>query len=161
VLRDLGVHDAVAGYRPVDRMRLRTPGGAEVATPSLRANYVVPREVFDARLVAAAQARGAQLRRHRVRSVTAVTGAESGGAGPHVVVDGIVRARVVIGADGANSAVRRALGIGANPPDMLAIAVRGYADAPKGDQLPEQFIAMTDEGWPAYAWSFPIGDGRA
>ncbi|MCL9797218.1 NAD(P)/FAD-dependent oxidoreductase, partial [Frankia sp. AgKG'84/4] len=33
VLRDLGVTDAVAGYRPVDRLRLRTPGGAEVATP--------------------------------------------------------------------------------------------------------------------------------
>jgi geranylgeranyl reductase family protein len=162
VLRSLGVYDAVAGYRPVDRMRLRTPGGAEIATPSARANYVVPREVFDARLVAAACARGARLVRRRVRSVYIDERRGPGGvAEPVVVVDGDLRARVVIGADGANSTVRRALGIAPNPPDALAIAVRAYADAPQDDRLPEQLIHMTDEGWPAYAWSFPIGDGRA
>jgi flavin-dependent dehydrogenase len=157
VLRELGVTDAAAGYRPVDRMRLRTPGGAEVATPSTRANYVIPREVFDARLVAAARARGAEVIRHRVRDLVWNTAEGQ----PVVVADGRLTARVVIGADGANSTVRRALGIGANPPDALAIAVRAYADAPAEDRPPEQYIHMTDEGWPAYAWSFPIGDGRA
>ncbi|AEH11160.1 MULTISPECIES: NAD(P)/FAD-dependent oxidoreductase [Protofrankia] len=156
VLRALGVPDAAAGFTPVDRMRLRAPGGAQVATPCPRANYVVPRKIFDARLVAAARERGAVLRRERVRSVAA-----GGGAGEPVVVNGHLRARVVIGADGANSATRRALGIGPNPPEALAIAVRGYADAPSADRPPEQLIEMTDEGWPAYAWSFPIGDGRA
>ncbi|MBL7493436.1 geranylgeranyl reductase family protein [Frankia sp. AgB1.9] len=158
VLRELGVPHAAAGFRPVDRMRLRTPGGAEVATPSARATHVIPRMVFDARLLAAAQARGAQVVRHRVREL-AVTDADGA---PAVVVDGgALAARVVVGADGANSAVRRALGIAVNPPDSLAIAVRAYADAPKADVPPEQYIEMTDEGWPAYAWSFPIGDGRA
>ncbi len=156
VLRALGVPDAVAGYAPVDRMRLRAPGGAQVATPCPRANYVVPRKVFDARLAAAARARGAVLRRERVRSVAA-----GPNVGDPVVVNGYLRAQVVIGADGANSATRRALGIGPNPPEALAIAVRGYADAPRADRPPEQLIEMTDEGWPAYAWSFPIGDGRA
>jgi geranylgeranyl reductase family protein len=155
VLRSLGVPDAVAGYSPVDRMRLRTPGGAEVATPAARANYVVPREVFDARLVAAAVARGARLLRRRVRSL-----AVPAGPGTPVTVDGDLLARVVVGADGANSVVRRALGIGPNPPEALAIAVRGYADAPTADRPPEQLVHMVDEGWPAYAWSFPIGDGR-
>ncbi|WP_239308626.1 MULTISPECIES: NAD(P)/FAD-dependent oxidoreductase [unclassified Frankia] len=157
VLRALGVPDAVAGYSPVDRMRLRTPGGAEVATPSQRANYVVPRKIFDARLVAAARARGAVLLRQRARSV--VTGGTADE--PVVIVNGGLRARVVIGADGANSITRRSLGIGPNPPEALAIAVRGYADAPHTPGPPEQLIEMTDEGWPAYAWSFPIGDGRA
>jgi geranylgeranyl reductase family protein len=158
VLRELGVPDVAAGYRPVDRMRLRTPGGAEVATPSARATYVIPRMVFDARLLAAAAGRGARVVRHRVRELT-VTEADGG---PAVVVDGgALTARVVIGADGASSAVRRALGIPVNPPQALAIAVRAYADAPKADVPPEQYIEMTDEGWPAYAWSFPIGDGRA
>ncbi|WP_250292507.1 geranylgeranyl reductase family protein [Frankia sp. CiP1_Cm_nod1] len=156
VLRALGVPDAAAGFTPVDRMRLRAPGGAQVATPCPRANYVVPRKIFDARLVAAARARGAVLRRERVRSVVA-----GGAAGDPVLVNGHLRARVVIGADGANSATRRALGIGPNPPEALAIAVRGYADAPSADRPPEQLIEMTDQGWPAYAWSFPIGDGRA
>lgn len=185
ILRELGVPDVTAGYRPVDRMRLRTPGGSEVATPSARANYVIPREVFDARLMAAARARGAEFVRRRVRSLDVVAASADvdarGGRGgraaraaagqvtwadragePTVAVDGgALRARVVIGADGANSAVRRALGIPPNPPEGLAIAVRGYADTPKDDRPPEQFIHMTDEGWPAYAWSFPIGDGRA
>lgn len=156
ILRSLGVTDAVAGYPPVDRMRLRTPGGAEVATPSARANYVVPREVFDARLVEAAVKRGAHLLRRRVREVRLPSG-----PGAPVVLDGDLAARVVIGADGANSTVRRALGIRANPPEATAIAVRGYADAPRDDRPPEQLIHMVDDGWPAYAWSFPIGDGRA
>jgi flavin-dependent dehydrogenase len=114
--------------------------------------------VFDARLVAAAHARGARVVRHRVRDV-AVT--EVDGAAAVVLDGGALATRVLIGADGANSAVRRALGIPANPPRALAIAVRAYADAPKADLPPEQYIEMTDEGWPAYAWSFPIGDGRA
>ena len=29
------------------------------------------------------------------------------------------------------------------------------------DGLPEQLIHTIGDGWPAYAWSFPIGDGRA
>ncbi|MCL9757739.1 NAD(P)/FAD-dependent oxidoreductase [Frankia sp. AiPa1] len=163
VLRDLGVTDAVAGYRPVDRMRLRTPGGAEVATPSIRASYVVPRQVFDARLVDAARGRGAQLIRRRVRTLELTDRPRAGGRGrePVVVINGALCARVVIGADGANSAVRRGLGIAANPPEAMAIAVRAYADLPDTGGPSEQFIHMTDEGWPAYAWSFPIGDGRA
>ena len=165
ILRELGVTDATAGYRPVDRMRLRTPGGAEVATPSARATYVIPREVFDARLVAAAQARGARFVRRRIRGLElaeAPPGLGVPAGQPVVSVDGgFLRARVVVGADGANSTVRRALGIPPNPPEALAIAVRAYADAPKTERPAEQLIHMTDEGWPAYAWSFPIGDGRA
>ncbi|MDQ3431623.1 MAG: geranylgeranyl reductase, partial [Actinomycetota bacterium] len=56
-------------------------------------------------------------------------------------------------------AVRRALGVDRNPPGHLAVALRAYAPAPAG--TPEQRLMLTAEGWPAYAWSFPIGDGRA
>jgi menaquinone-9 beta-reductase len=154
VLRDLEAKDPTDGYAPVDRMRLRTPGGVELLAELNDPAYVIPRKVFDARLVAAAVDRGAVLLKHRVRNVQ---------VGRHsVVLDGIHEATVVIGADGANSTVRRALGFGPNPPAALAIAVRGYADAlPDGGQRPEQLIDMVDDGWPAYAWSFPIGDGRA
>src|SRR3954451_21558727 len=84
----LGVPEAVQGYRPVGWLRIRSPGGAEVAAPPARADYVVPRTVFDARLVAAAAARGAVVRRHKVRRIEQRPG--------HVVVDGEIAGRVVV-----------------------------------------------------------------
>jgi geranylgeranyl reductase family protein len=151
VLAGLGVSDATAGYPPVGMLRLVGPGGPEVARALPRAAYTVPRRVFDARLVEAAAAAGARLHRHAVRTVQ-VRDAE-------VVIDGVFAARALVGADGAGSVVRRALGHPPNPDGHLALAIRGYAPAPPGRS--EQLIVTTAAGWPAYAWSFPIGDGRA
>ncbi|KXK61785.1 geranylgeranyl reductase [Micromonospora rosaria] len=151
VLDALGVTGAVDGYAPLPALRLVGPGGGEVARPLPRPAYTVPRAVFDARLVAAAVAAGVELRRHTVRRVEA--GAD------RVVLDGDLAARVVVGADGAGSVVRRALGQPANPARHLALAIRGYAPALPGP--PEQLIITSAARWPAYAWSFPIGDGRA
>ncbi|WP_248963019.1 NAD(P)/FAD-dependent oxidoreductase [Sphaerisporangium perillae] len=147
----LGVPDLIDDYRPTRRLSVVSPGGAEVLATVARPNYVVPRKVFDARLVDAARARGVEVRRHRVRALTA--------HGDRVVLDGAVTARAVVAADGANSAVRRLIGLPASPEKHTAIAVRGYADVPADDDV--QFIAMQKDGWPAYAWSFPIGDGTA
>ncbi len=151
VLDSLGVPSPVTGFPPVPVLRLVSPRGEMVARPADRPAYTVPRRVFDDRLVTAAVAAGAELRRHRVRRVE-----------PHddrVVIDGALAARVVIGADGAGSTVRRALGVPANPDGHLALAIRGYAPAPAGP--PEQRIVTSGRHWPAYAWSFPIGDGTA
>jgi geranylgeranyl reductase family protein len=152
VLAGLGVDVAAVtdGYPPVPRLSLRSPGGATVERATARPSYVIPREVLDARLLAAALAAGAEFRRHVVRRV------EPGPDG--VVVDGAVEAGVLIGADGAESVVRRALGLGSNAPSRLAVAIRGYAPATASGAL---LLATTAQRWPAYAWSFPIGDGRA
>lgn len=150
VLEALGVPDAAAGYPSVPRLRLVGPGGAVVARSLPRPAHTVPRREFDARLVDAAVRAGAELRRHAVREI-----AETGDG---VVVDGRFRGRVVIGADGATSTVRRLAGEPVNPPGHLALAIRGYA--PAGD-TGEQLIVTTRQRWPAYAWEFPIGDGTA
>jgi geranylgeranyl reductase family protein len=149
VLTGLGVHGAVAGFAPVTALCLVGPGGGAVARDLPRVAYTVPRKIFDARLVDAAVAAGAELRRHTVRAVH--------DDGHRVRLDNRFTARVVIGADGAGSVIRRALGHPANPDGHLAIAVRGYADSPERRQL----IVTTGARWPAYAWVFPIGDGRA
>ncbi|MCL7458923.1 geranylgeranyl reductase family protein [Micromonospora sp. MSM11] len=151
VLDELGVTDAVAGYAPLPALRLVGPGGGTVARALPRPAYTVPRKVFDARLVAAAVAAGARLRRHAVRHVEV--------RDDRVVLDGGLAARAVVGADGAGSVLRRALGHRPNPDRHLALAIRGYAPAPTGP--PEQLIVTSAPRWPAYAWSFPIGDGRA
>ncbi|WP_329425643.1 NAD(P)/FAD-dependent oxidoreductase [Streptosporangium sp. NBC_01495] len=147
----LGVPDLIADYRPTRRLAVVSPGGARVSATSARPNHVVPRKVFDARLVDAARARGVEVRRHQVRALTVLD--------DHVVLDGTVTARAVVAADGANSTVRRLIGISPSPERHTAIAVRGYADVPADDDV--QSIFMQRDGWPAYAWSFPIGDGTA
>jgi flavin-dependent dehydrogenase len=93
---------------------------------------------------------GADLRRHVVRTV------RDDGAGS-VTIDGRYAAAVLIGADGAGSVVRRALGHPVNPPGHLAVAIRGYAPS----TTTEQVIVTTSRRWPAYAWEFPVGDGTA
>ena len=148
----LGLPDLIADYRPVERLRVISPGGAVAAATAPRPNHVVPRRVFDARLVAAAAERGVRVLRHRVRTISQ--------RADGVVLDDRFTARTVIAADGANSALRRQLNLPGTPAHHTAIAVRGYADVPPDDDH-TQFIAMQAIGWPAYAWSFPIGDGTA
>ena len=152
-LATLGLDPAeiTAGHPCCPRIRLRSPSGHTVERVVARPSFVIPRVVFDARLLTAVQARGAVFRRARVRTLTRTSDA--------VVLDGELTARVVIGADGAESVVRRLAGVPANPVGTVALAVRGYADAPAGPDA--QLLTMTDHRWPAYAWSFPIGDGRA
>jgi flavin-dependent dehydrogenase len=108
--------------------------------------------VFDARLLAAVQARGAVFRRHSVRRLTRTVDG--------VVLDGAIEAGVVIGADGAESTVRRLAGVPANPVGQVALAVRGYAPELAG-QSGAQLLTMTGNRWPAYAWSFPLGNCMA
>nr|WP_218566779.1 NAD(P)/FAD-dependent oxidoreductase [Vallicoccus soli] len=150
VLARLGVHGVVDGYRPVAGLRLAPPAGAPVAGRMARPAHVVPRRVLDARLVAAATARGAVLERRRVRSLVREVG--------RVLVDGEVAARAVVGADGAHSVVRRL--VGAGEPGRVALALRGYAPV-AADAPDAQVIAFGPGAGPTYAWSFPVGDGRA
>jgi flavin-dependent dehydrogenase len=42
----------------------------------------------------------------------------------------------------------------------VAVAIRGYAPV-RADLADEQRITLGREDWPEYAWSFPVGDGRA
>ena len=48
----------------------------------------------------------------------------------------------------------------AEPLLRRALAIRGYAPALPG-QGATQVLVTTEARWPAYAWSFPLGDGRA
>ena len=150
-LEALGAAGVLDGYPPIRGLRLRSPRGLEVVGDPARPNHVIPRSVLDARLVEAATAAGARLHRASVRRLERHPGV--------VTVDGELAGRVVVGADGANSTVRRLLGLAPNPDRALAIAVRGYAPAPAG--RPEQLIAWVADGWPAYVWSFPTGTGVA
>jgi len=138
LLEEAGVHGIADGWTPVPRLRL-TRGGLSADRDMARSTWVIPRAVFDHRLVQAAQDAGARLVRHRVRSVDELT------------------ATVVVGADGAQSVVRRTL---AQRPGPMAVAIRGYAPVP-ADRAAAQVIVFDTARQPAYAWSFDRGDGLA
>lgn len=139
LLEQAGVHGVADGWTPVPRLRL-TRGELTADRDLARPTWVIPRTVFDHRLVQAAQDAGARLVRHRVRSL-----------------DGDITAAVVVGADGAQSEVRRTL---AERPGPMAVAIRGYAPVPAAREA-AQVIVFDAARQPAYAWSFDRGDGLA
>lgn len=150
VLAPLGAADVVDDWQPLQRLEL-SRGGRRVEGQMARPVRVVPREVFDARLVDRAVAAGARLVHHRVRDVRVEDGA--------VVLDDHVRARVVVAADGARSAVRTTL-VGPRR-ERQAIAIRGYAPTPPG-RAGRQLIRYGEgRSQPSYAWAFDRGDGMS
>jgi flavin-dependent dehydrogenase len=136
VLADLGLPGLLDDWAPIRHLRL-VKGGHGAARTTRHPNRVVPREVFDARLLAAARAAGARFERRRVRTVDELD------------------ARVVVLAHGAHplDGSPRARG-------RTAFALRGYAPTPPG-RRGAQVIVFGDQRQPSYAWSFDRGDGLA
>ncbi len=151
VLAAVGAGGLLTDRVPVEWLTIGHAAGGPIAQRRMRRPaYVVPRTVLDARLLAAAVAAGAVVQRRRVRSVAVRPRS--------AVVDGDVEARIVVGADGAHSGVRSAVGLPASR--RRAFALRGYAPV-----LPalagRQAIVFAAGRTPAYAWSFDRGDGLA
>lgn len=141
-LATLGV-DAVRPEEHVALVRLVGPGGKDAGALTTSPGYVIPRAEFDERLLRAALDAGADFKQERVTSL-----------------DQLPAARVVIGADGSNSVVRRAIGEPANHGRALAVAIRGYAPTPAG--LPPELTIRWDSqrsGGLCYAWAFPTAHG--
>lgn len=147
VLADLGVHGLLDDRTPVDTLELGF-GRLTLVRPMRRAAWVVPRLVFDARLVDAAVSAGAHLRRHHVRAIETLP--------DRVVLDGTIEARVAIAADGVHSVLRRGVGLGTRR--RWALALRAYAPTPR-DFRGRQVIRFGRTRRPSYAWSFDRGDG--
>jgi geranylgeranyl reductase family protein len=149
VLADVGVRGLLDDWHPAAELQLKR-GDVTALRAMARPGWVVPRAVFDARLVDAASEAGAQIRRLRVRAVRRAADAVELGEG--------LAARVVVGADGAYSMVRAA--IGAPRVRRQALALRGYAPTP-ANRAGRQVIVFSETRQPSYAWSFDRGDGLA
>ncbi len=107
---------------------------------------VVSRSVFDEALLKAAVSVGASLVRSRVTSVEM----DDSGATLATSDGGRHRASYVIGADGANSLVRRRLAT-AFRRDQLSIATGYFAHGVTSDEIVIELVSDP----PGYIWSFP------
>ena len=146
-LASIGVRGVEHGWAPVRRLELAA-GSARVSSSRERLGWVIPRAVFDARLVERATDAGAVLIRHRAVQVSA----DADG----VTVDDIARASVVVGADGPYSVTRTAAGLA--PTERRALALRGYTP-PRPGWEGGQLIRFGEQRQPSYAWAFDRGDG--
>jgi flavin-dependent dehydrogenase len=118
------------------------------ATPFAR---MVMRDRFDALLLDAAQAAGAEF-----RPATKVTGIERTAAGVRVTGDGFAaEAPLLIGADGANSSVGRVIGLGTGMSECAAWEVELRPPARVVRSLGGSCVlGMGYRPW-GYAWAFP------
>ncbi len=151
ILSALGGPTTFAGHPEVCTLELAN-GDVGVVRQMIRPALVVPRATFDATLARAAINRGAQFRRCQVRDVEPQPGV--------VVLNESIEARVVIAADGAHSAVRRATGTHQIASGKVAMALRGYAPT-SSQRAGRQVIRFGQTRQPSYAWSFDRGDGWA
>src|SRR4051794_37910261 len=121
--------------------------GSELGVPLEDGALVVAsRAAFDAALLAAAEGAGATLVRSRVSDVSV-----DGNGATLTTADGRRhRASYVVGADGANSLVRRRVAH-AFRRDQLSIATGFFAHGVTSDEI---VIELTADP-PGYIWSFP------
>jgi len=176
-LRGLGMDKEAEGDAPgwARQEALHMHGGGVVLRlpwpqlPEFPAHSVTaPRTVFDEALARNAEQAGAQLwERHDAREPVYAD------AGHHRVGgvayrspdgDGVVRAPVVIAADGRASRFATQLGVGRDDDGPMGVAIRTYYRSAKPDaDAMEGFLDLERDGeaLPGYGWIFPLGDGLA
>lgn len=141
---------------PIDGIAVRAAGETRVVREP-GAGRVVRRIEFDHALVRAARERGVDVREGvRVRAVS------DGGSRVTVEADGgSFEADFVVGADGVQSAVRRALGVAETPHRAQALEVDTEpidSDCPRDVML----FDLSRRELPGYYWEFPtVVGGRA
>lgn len=172
-LQEAGLDEVFDGFVPVQTVAVFGPDGSRSDSPipdiggEPASGFIIPRLEFDHRLFQAALKAGARdfsgmrlmtmsgpgpLRRLELR------GADGGKCS--------VAARLVVGADGAYSAVRRLLMPGKDPrwAKHTGLAMRAYAASddlwPDGADGPSLMLDFGRDLLPSYGWIFPVGGNQ-
>lgn len=122
--------------------------------------YVISRARLDHVLLQNVARAGATVRQGvRVKTVTASSGGVAIQAeGPDGVEDW--SCRLVVGADGVESIVGRALGLHRTDRRHIGLSQRAYVEGVEG-LGGEAVIWFDQDHFPGYGWIFPMGGGRA
>ena len=160
-LEALGLRpESVPDWQQVDEVFVRSPVGRTVSFPlpdDGQYAVVAPRAQLDAALLDVARAAGV-----KVADGHGLTGARPVSGGIELDIEGLgsLTAAYAVGADGAWSPLRHALG--ANQPGYLGDwhAFRQYFSN-VGPRAAGLWIWFEPDLLPGYAWSFPLPGGRA
>jgi geranylgeranyl reductase family protein len=172
--RVLGIEDLYDDYATITHFRLSGPSG-QVVDSALNTfkkkvfkGIVVPRMEFDSRLYKRIKEKdisyfeGLKLQKIDYDRDEAVWALDLRPEHSNADKEDSIRARILIGADGAFSQVRKYLGIPRNSDRHTGIAIRAYARAKKGYSfLPKLELDYLKEVFPGYGWFFPSSPGSA
>lgn len=176
VLDGLGLSAQLERFRMPTSVAISGPGGVEAVArgPLMEGRdltgYVTPRLALDDLLLDAARDAGTEVREGVTFQGIAPVGtrADSPGVPPRggeqvSLSTGEATFDLVVGADGAYSGVRRAMGVERPSMRHTHIAMRAYGtvthpDKPVGDTLRFDFLESL---LPVYGWVFPLPDDGA
>lgn len=167
--KELGAEDAFEQHTVCDSYTIVGPNSREISGEITgQGGYVIPRKNFDAFLLDKARQCGVKvLTQHSFKSLEQTDDSVlSTVAKPSSIPQDdnlLIRSRIVIGADGANSRVRASLGARTTSKRRTGIAMRAYAKfSPQSKcDLSRLWIVFHQDLLPAYAWLFPIGNSGA
>ncbi|HXV13255.1 MAG TPA: NAD(P)/FAD-dependent oxidoreductase [Candidatus Krumholzibacteria bacterium] len=167
ILNELGMAESLraAGFQPIDSLRLVSARGRDWRLRFRPRHpgadfFIAPRLRFDDLLRSHAVANGASFQTAHVRAPLVESGRVVGVRAESEGVERELRARIVIGADGATSAIARSLVPDKPPEAHRAVAIRAYLD--DFDALPRTVEFHFGARFaPGYAWVFPLGERRA
>ncbi len=155
LLRDIGV-DVEVPSSPIRGFAVTAAFAHLVVRGERAVGRVVRRDAFDGRLAEIARSRGVAFRED-----TVVSGLVAHREGVELEVDGEpIRARVVVGADGVGSIVRRALGV---PRGKLVAQVAEIDTERTRADVDDDILHfdLSDPELRGYAWDFPTPIDRA
>lgn len=161
LLKELRLEKAVAekSSPKISGVTISSPNGVQVDIPMSKSNYgyCCRRELFDNILFQAAKAKVETKENFQVTDLIQekkfVVGVKGKDLSTNTEME--FRAKIVVGADGANSVVANKLGLGTNPPEHHIVAMRAYYENVKdlSDKIEIHFI---DGILPGYFWIFPL-----
>ena len=145
-------HLLEARARTIDEVEMYSPAGQHVRLALTEPFAIYSRRAFDSHLRERARAAGAHVFAERVSAPPARAGDAK---------DWLVRARsgeewrgrMLVAADGANSAIARRLA-GALPNSEMEVAFGYRAPLPKASDAASTVVAFLPD-WAGYAWAFP------
>jgi geranylgeranyl reductase family protein len=162
VITDLGLNHLFRDSTPIEKIIVTSPSGYEANSELPKMGkikplgFVIPRSKFDNELII-------EARKHNVSIIEEYEITDFKDAGKYnteVTIrkdsdDIIIKTKLLIGADGARSKVRRLLNIPYNSDSNTGIAIRFYCEMEGYNELSLRLDFLKELN-PGYGWLFPV-----